>query len=46
MGGSFRAGGEDIWLAVLEPEVRISGPGEDIGVAVLAGGEDTWARLE
>ena len=35
MGGSFRAGGEDIWLAVLEPEVRISGLGEDIGVAIL-----------
>ncbi len=32
---SFSLGGEDIWVAVLGREVRISGVGEDIWVAVL-----------
>ena len=35
MVGSCSAGGEDIWEAVLEQEVRMSGPGEDIWLAVL-----------
>ena len=33
MGGSFRAGDEDIWEAVLGLEVRI--PGEDIWMSGL-----------
>ena len=32
---SFSLGGEDIWVAVLGREVRISEVGEDIWIAVL-----------
>ena len=35
MGGSSNVGNEYIWVAVLEPDVRISGPDEDMWVAVL-----------
>ena len=49
--GSFRAGGEDIWVAVLRREVRICGWWGYLGGSLgggrggYMGGEDIWVAV-